>query len=301
MAGARTDDGRARPAWSKPGLTLASSHFITVGTLFIVGSPAGNEADLTRRAQQILAQVSVIAAQDEAHANRLLAEYQIQTTLISTKWDQPAAVLAEGDVALLLPGASAGPSPAVSRLVRKAIDKDHPIVPIPGPSFPLTALVLSGMPSDSFVYLGRLPDQAAACCALLKEVQPEHRTLVIDLRPATPPDPALKVRLGDRHGVLVARTEQMIEVIWAGEVADLPEDMQGLHPGMLQVLVISGRKSESLRWDEDRLSTAIQQYLSEGLGVRESSQKLAAESGWPRRKIYRRAAQMAKPDRLEEG
>jgi 16S rRNA (cytidine1402-2'-O)-methyltransferase len=287
-----------RDRWGVLGLAPSFVQSLAVGTLFIVESLAGDQADLTRRAQRILAEVSLIASQDIVRAQCLLAQYQIQTPAVSMKRVHPASALAEGDVALLFAGSSLGLPRSFSRFVSEAASRNHRVAPVPGPSLSIAALILSGLPADSFVNVGQLPADAAICRKLLDDVALRHRTLVIELSPSVPPNQVLKAALAGRRGVLVAGVGHAMAVVWSGKVVNFPEELPGRYPEQLHVLVIGGRTDELPRWEEDRLSAAVQEHLLQGLGVKEISHKLTDESGWPRRQIYRRAVQMAEAARL---
>jgi 16S rRNA (cytidine1402-2'-O)-methyltransferase len=203
--------------------------------------------------------------------------------------------LADGDVAYLFSGLSPAVSDAGYRLVRRALDAKYPVVPVPGSSLPITALVLSGLPADSFVYLGELPQDPAARGKLLAATSFEPRTILAQvpyaLLPASLAD--LHCMWGDRPLVLVAPSATGAQVVWCGrlEQSAAASDLVAF-PGVL-VLVMGGAAVGAGRWDEGRLSSGVKGLLVEGLGAKEISQQLATVSGWPRREIYRLAVELA--------
>ena len=156
-----------------------------MGTLYLVATPIGNLEDVTARALRVLREASLIAAEDTRHTRQLLARFDIHTPLTSyfehnklAKLDEILSALAAGDVALVSDAGTPGLSDPGYELVRAALDAGHAVVPIPGPSALLAALVASGLPTDAFVYLGFLPRKDSDRQRLLASVAREPRTLV---------------------------------------------------------------------------------------------------------------------------
>ena len=153
------------------------------GTLFVVATPIGNLEDITARALRVLREVAVIAAEDTRRTAHLLARYAIATPTTSLhehnesgKSASLIARLQRGDSVALVSDAG---TPTISdpggRLIRAAIDAGIRVEPIPGPSAVLAALAASGLPTDSFTFLGFPPtrskdrkqwfERAASCSA----------------------------------------------------------------------------------------------------------------------------------------
>ncbi|MFH1720546.1 MAG: 16S rRNA (cytidine(1402)-2'-O)-methyltransferase [Patescibacteria group bacterium] len=133
--------------------------------LYIVSTPIGNLKDITFRAVEVLKEVDLIAAEDTRHVQKLLNRYEIKKPVLSyhsysgqAKLDKLAEALEEGkEIALVSDAGTPGISDPAYALIQKAIELGVQIVPVPGPSALLAALVASGMPMDKFVYLGFLP------------------------------------------------------------------------------------------------------------------------------------------------
>jgi 16S rRNA (cytidine1402-2'-O)-methyltransferase len=210
-------------------------------------------------------------------------------------------LLETDDIALLIPGWSLAPSGPGYRLIRAAVKRGFPLVPVPGPSLPLAALVSSGLPADSFVYLGSLPKERGARRDLLASVAAERRTLLALAWPSSLPSTLAELHeiCGDRPLVLLCTSDEAGPVTWRGttgdaaglELAPPPQDLSVL-PGPC-ALVIGGSQAEAVRWQEDQLEAEIQARLKQGLGTKKLSRELASESGWPRREIYRLAVEIA--------
>lgn len=260
-----------------------------MSTLYVIGAPQGDPAGLTLRAIRILGQVALVVAENVGCAQRLLDYHQIATTLSGA--DVPQEVLDGGDVALLISGHSPGGTKADRQLVRSAHQRGLPVVPVPGPSLTVTALVVSGLPTDGFVYLGELPPQGAERRGLLAHVASERRTLVIQTGSAhlagTLSD--LNSALDSRPLCIVTASGTENAAVFRGtldEAIAAPLELPGSEPF---ILVIGGHRQKKIRWSEEQLHTELQAWLAEGQPAKEIARALAAESGWPRREIYRMA------------
>jgi 16S rRNA (cytidine1402-2'-O)-methyltransferase len=243
---------------------------------------------------RILGQVSFVVADDIDLARRLLARQGIATPVIAAAGEAVLEALESGDVALLCSGWSSEPQGSADQLVRAAIDRGFPVVSIPGPSLPITALVISGLPADAFVYLGELPHEGLARRQLLNSVVDERRTLVVVLSRGYPSAALgdLPALLGDRPAAVVTASELGTDLIWEGCLGQVPGQLPELEASDPAVLVIGGAPSTVGRWEEARVRTEIQNRLAQGRGVREISHQLAAESGWSKREIYRITIQL---------
>lgn len=156
------------------------------GTLYVVATPIGNRADITRRALEVLTTVDRILAEDTRHSGALLAALGIATPLLSLHEHNEAAQteavvgrLRAGENLALISDAG---TPLISdpgfRVVRAARQAGLPVVPVPGASALIAALSAAGLPTDRFVFEGFLPAKAPARRARLQELAAETRTLV---------------------------------------------------------------------------------------------------------------------------
>jgi 16S rRNA (cytidine1402-2'-O)-methyltransferase len=269
-----------------------------MGTLHLVATPIGNLEDFSPRAARILREVALIAAEDTRVTRKLLTHFDIHTPLTSyfehnklTKLEAILDALNKGDVALV---SDAG-MPAINdpgfELVRAALDAGHAISPVPGPSAPLAALSASGLPTDSFLYLGYLPrrssdrlafaEQAASLSYTLIFLETPHRLLgaLQDLQTA----------LGDRRIAVARELTKVHEEIWRGTISGAREYFLKNEPRGEFTLVVAGNVDQGKKkWAEDKVMIAV----SLGLKLRESptalAKRLAQESGWDRQEIYKR-------------
>ena len=177
---------KARLIAEKPALHPENDGHGPAGTLYMVATPIGNLEDITLRAIRILQEVRLIAAEDTRHTRILLDKYQICTPLTSLydqneakKSDLLLARLQKGeDIAYVSDAGTPGISDPGYILVRKAISRSIRVVPVPGASALIAALSVSGLPMDSFIFLGFLPAKQARRRQLLASLQQEERTLV---------------------------------------------------------------------------------------------------------------------------
>ena len=153
-----------------------------MGILYIVPTPIGNLEDITLRALTVLREVGLIAAEDTRRAAILLSHFDLHTPVTSyfehnklSKLDRILAALEQGDVALISEAGTPGLSDPGYELIRSAIERGYRIVPLPGATAAITALVASGLPTDSFVFVGFLPRKAGERQrALAAEVRAAH-------------------------------------------------------------------------------------------------------------------------------
>lgn len=157
------------------------------GTLYVVATPLGNLEDMTLRAIRILKEAELIAAEDTRTTRKLLHHYGIQTPQTSyfehNELQKAEAILSrlqEGQkVALVSEAGTPGISDPGFRLIRLAIRHDIPVVPIPGSSAAMAALSVSGLPTDSFLFLGFLPSKPAKRRKAIERWKDWDRTLIL--------------------------------------------------------------------------------------------------------------------------
>lgn len=267
-----------------------------MGILYLVATPIGNLEDISARALRILRESVLIAAEDTRHTGKLLAHFEIKTPLTSyfehnklTKQDFILEKLAQGDVALV---SDAG-TPAINdpgyELVQAALASGFDVRPVPGPSAPISALTVSGLPTDSFLYLGYLPHKSSERRGFAGEVSGLEYTLIFLETPHRLVDSLedLLAVLGNRRICVAREMTKMYEEFWRGDIHGAIEYFKTKEPRGEFTLVIEGKsKEESGKWEEAKLVEVIQKELAAGKSAKDISAELAEQSGWTKKEVY---------------
>jgi len=265
-------------------------------TLFLVPTPIGNLEDMTFRALRVLREVSLIAAEDTRTSRVLLQHYDIHTPLTSyhehnklAKLDALFAALENGDVALISDAGMPGISDPGYELVLAALERGVRVEPLPGANALLPALVGSGLPTDSFVYLGFPPRKQKALREWLTALAAEPRTLVTYESPNRLADTlaaALAV-LGDRPACVARELSKKFEEYRRGTLTELAAHYAAEAPRGEITLVIGGAPPAAPDvWDEARVRAALAERLAAGDPPSAAARAVAALSGWDRREVY---------------
>ena len=270
------------------------------GTLYLVGTPIGNLEDLSPRAQETLRQVDFIAAEDTRVTLKLLNRFGIRKPLVSyyehNKIESAAVILPRllaGESCALVSDAG---MPAISdpgeELVRLCAENGVPVASVPGPSAVVTALAMSGLPTQRFTFEGFLSTANKSRREHLDSLRTEHRTLVLYEAPhklvETLSD--LLETLGDREIALCRELTKLHEEVIRTTISGALERYRRERPRGEYVLVIRGAPQE--RGPRVPLEEAVElteRYRSEGLSLREASRRAAAETRQSRNDLYHAA------------
>lgn len=225
------------------------SEEIVRGALYVVATPIGNLGDISHRAAKILEGVDCIAAEDTRTSGVLLAHLGIKKPMVSyhshneqRRVDELVSRLRNGETVAVVTDAG---TPAISdpafALVRAAVEAGIRVIPIPGASAVLAALVASGLPTDRFVFEGFLPVKKGRATRL-RMLKEEPRTIVVYEAPhrveRTLHD--LAEALGDRQAALARELTKKFEEIRRGMLSDLLEGVRRKPPKGEMVIVIQG-------------------------------------------------------------
>lgn len=264
-----------------------------MGTLYIVPTPIGHLQDITLRALTVLRSVSLIAAEDTRRASILLAHFDLHTPVTSyfehsqlSKLDRILSALDRGDVALISDAGTPGLSDPGYELICAAIERGHPIVPLPGPTAAITALVASGLPTATFTFLGFLPRKTGDRQRALIGVRDEPRTLICYEAPHRLIDTLTDLRaiLGDRLICVARELTKRHEELWRGSISGALDHFSGEALGEI-VLVVAGAP-DAARWDETRVRAALHAELESGASALTAAKTIAALAGWNKRDVY---------------
>jgi len=280
------------------------------GTLYIVATPIGNLEDITQRALRVLREADLVACEDTRRTRVLLNHFGIKTKTISyhehNERERAAEIcelLAAGKNVALVSDAG---TPLINdpgfRVVNAAIEQELPVVPIPGPAAFVSALVVSGLPSDEFYFAGFLPARANARRAKLEELSAIPATLIFYEAPhriAITLTAALDT-LGNRDAAVARELTKIHEEIARGSLSTLAQRFSGdARARGEMVLIISGAGSIGGPFKSAGKSTGETQPLeqtlfgrvseleSEGLDAKAALKKAARELGMKRAEAYR--------------
>ena len=267
-----------------------------MGILYLVATPIGNLEDMSPRAIRILKEATLIAAEDTRHTGKLLKHFEIETPLTSyfehnklNKLDFILDKLSSGNVALV---SDAG-TPAINdpgyELVRAALASNFDVIPVPGPSAPITALTVSGLPTDSFLYLGYLPHKTSERHKFIGRVSEETYTLIFfesPFRIVEALEDLLSI-LGDRRICVAREMTKMFEEYWRGTVGGAVEYFKSQPARGEFTLIVEGKpKGENETWTEEQLLKEIKKELEKNKPAKAISSELAKVTGWSKRDIY---------------
>jgi 16S rRNA (cytidine1402-2'-O)-methyltransferase len=199
------------------------------GSIYVVSTPIGNLEDITLRALRILKEVSLIAAESRSRTRKLCTHYGIKTpvtTYNAHNQHYKGRELIEKansglDIALVSDAGTPGLSDPGSRLIREAIQAGILLVPVPGVSAPLTALSISGLPTDRFVFVGFLPNKQGRRRRELEGLRQEPRTMIF----FESPHRLIKMLsdvfeiLGDREIALAKEMTKVYEDVGRGRIS----------------------------------------------------------------------------------
>lgn len=269
------------------------------GTLYLVSTPIGNLQDISPRAVDLLKTADLIACEDTRHTRKLLSHLGIRRSLVSYhEHNEPeraarlGRALAEGmSVALVSDAGTPGISDPGLRLVREAIAVGARVVPIPGPVAFVSALVVSGLPTDSVFFGGFLPSKKSERRKRLASVKPIPATLVFYETPHRLADSLADCIdiLGDRPAAVARELTKLHEEIVRGMLSDLKKRFSSAKPRGEFVLVID-RESTDASVNEataGSLPERVKKLESEGLDRRSALKQAAREFGLSRSEAYR--------------
>jgi 16S rRNA (cytidine1402-2'-O)-methyltransferase len=279
------------------------------GTIYVVATPIGNLEDITFRAARILGEVDLIAAEDTRRTRVLLRHLGIEKPLVSyydaIESRRAAELVRRAKAGESIALVSDAGTPLVAdpgfRLVAAAREEGVPVVPIPGPSAPLTLLACAGLPTHRFSFFGFLPTKAGPRRRLLKELRDRAETLVFFETASRLAGSLADIAdvLGPRRAALGRELTKSFEEVVHGDVASLAA-RYAEEPRVKGEIVVAvagcdavsagheERASEVLPCLDDRLRA----MMAAGSSVSDAARRVAAELGVPRRDAYRRALEM---------
>ena len=265
------------------------------GHLYVVGTPIGNLGDLSDRARETLAAVDLVAAEDTRRTGKLLAHARIRVPMLSLfegnerqRIDELLERLSEGATVALVSDAG---MPAVSdpgfRLLRAAVEAGIGISVVPGPSAVTAALVVSGLPTDRWVFEGFLPRRPSERRSRLRALAHDPRTVVLfesPLRVVTLLRDVL-VELGDRRAAVARELTKIHEEVLRGRVSEVLAMLLDSEPRGEIVVVLEGAETPEAALSE--MVDEAGRLVRDGMRKREAAAAVARVSGGSANEIYR--------------
>lgn len=277
------------------------------GALHVVATPIGNLGDVTRRAEAVLRAADVVLAEDTRRTSILLRHLGIQTRLMSAHEHNEQAraslvveMLREGkDVALVSDAGTPLLSDPGARIVREVVEAGFPVVPIPGASALLAALVVSGIPADTFTFHGFPPRKGPERAELFEEIASSPRASVL----YESPNRVAKL-LGDlaeacgaaRQAAVCRELTKLHEEVWRGTLAEGAERFGAAEVLGEIVVVVAGRSVDAAAEGEvDELAAAslAKALLAQGQSASGAAKELRRRLGISRNEAYRIAQEAA--------
>ena len=268
------------------------------GTLYIVATPIGNLADISRRMEQVLAEVDLIACEDTRHTRKLLSHLKINTPLTSyyrEKEQQKAKVLLKKllggqDIAVASDAGTPGLADPGAVLVRLARSADIAVIPVPGPSALATALSVAGLDDTGFFFGGFPPAKKGERSRLFTSLKALTCPLIFYESPhriKKTLDDCLNI-FGDRQAQLFRELTKLHEQHLAGLISELIELTEQRVRGEL-VLIIDGRdKQDGNR--PDNLDELVLWYRDQGnISLKDAARIIATDLDLSRSKVYQQA------------
>lgn len=263
--------------------------------LYLIATPIGNLEDISARALKTLREVTLILAEDTRHTGKLLAHYGIKTPLSSyyehnkiIKLPEILARLQGGDLALVSDAGTPLLNDPGYELVRSVLTAGHDVSPIPGPSAPLSALIVSGLSADAFLYLGYLPRKDSDRRQKIKEITELPYTIIFLEAPhrLLTTLSALSTELGDRQIAVARELTKLYEEVQRGTISEMVEHFKEHKPRGEFTLVIDGFHPDIETWSIDELKREIEARMMINQPATTAAKEISIKSGWPRRKVY---------------
>ena len=268
-----------------------------IGKLYIVATPIGNLEDITLRALRVLKEVDLIAAEDTRQTLKLLNHYEINKPLISyhrhneeTKSEILIEKLRNGEnIALVSDAGTPGICDPGEEVIKKAIEDNIEVIPIPGACAMINALIVSGISTKEFEFLGFLPLNKKLRRQKLKEIENSSKTIIIYEAPhkmkTTLGD--LKEILKDRKIVLARELTKIHEEFIRKSIDELLSEIDTIKGEI--ILIIEGNKidtEECKNFDEISLEDHYKLYEEKGLNKKEIIKQIAKDRNVNKNEIY---------------
>jgi 16S rRNA (cytidine1402-2'-O)-methyltransferase len=273
------------------------------GTLYVVATPIGNMDDITVRALNVFGRVDLIAAEDTRHTGKLLKHHQIKCRLMSYhehNEQERTPLLIEriksgSSIALVSDAGTPTVSDPGYILLQRALENNIKVVPIPGPSALLAALSISGLPTDSFIFIGFCAKKKTRRLKQLREFAHETRTLIFYESPGRIFAFINEINeiMGNRYGVLCREMTKLHEEFLRGRLSELIETLSG-RPSVKGecTLLVKGR-GDDIGVSQDIVRAELIEVLEKKDGkLSQVSKTIARKYGLSKNAVYEEALKL---------
>jgi 16S rRNA (cytidine1402-2'-O)-methyltransferase len=275
------------------------------GTLYVVATPIGNLEDMSYRAVRVLREADLIACEDTRHTAKLLAHYGIEKPTISyhehneaARAEELASKLEQGaSIAQVSDAGMPGISDPGYRVIRLAIERGIQVVPVPGPSAVIAALAASGLPTDSFQFLGFLPARSGERRTLLESLREAQQTTVVYEAPHRVVEAMQNIveLLGAHRPVVLARElTKLHEEFVRGSAAEVLDHLKGREvKGEITLLI--GKSAGTAEHSRKDIASRLQEIMREQkIDENTALKSLAKEMGVSKSEAYRELQRVRK-------
>ncbi len=269
------------------------------GGLYVVATPIGNLGDISFRALETLAAAKAILAEDTRVTKILLARYGITTPLIAYHEHNAAEMrprvlerLSKGEALALVSDAG---TPLVSdpgyKLVEAAVEAGYKVVPIPGASAVLAALVVAGLPTDRFFFEGFLPPKQTARRERLETLSTIPGTLVFFESPRRTAEMLADAHavLGDRPAAVARELTKLFETVRRGTLSQLASQFADEDTPKGEIVILIGPPSDNTLVQDDEGIDALLRTRMKTHSVKDAVTLVVQETGLPKKRVYARA------------
>ncbi|OYD06385.1 16S rRNA (cytidine(1402)-2'-O)-methyltransferase [Paludifilum halophilum] len=275
------------------------------GALYVVGTPIGNLEDLSIRARNTLAEVDRIACEDTRRTRKLLSHLEISVPLVSyhehnrfSRMEELSERMEQGErIALVSDAGMPALSDPGEELVREAVNRGIPVIPVPGPNAALSAVVASGIPPQPFLFIGFLPRQTKERIRELDRWKEVPATLLFYEAPhrILPMLRDLREVLGDRSTAIAREVTKKHEEWIRGTLSQCRDWFREHSPRGEMTVVVSGAKDSSPQnreshetdwWHPLSVTEHVDWHIHRGKAKKEAIRTVAKERSLPKREVY---------------
>jgi 16S rRNA (cytidine1402-2'-O)-methyltransferase len=287
-------------------IEIAMAEQTKPGTLYVVATPIGNLEDISYRAVRVLKEADLIACEDTRHTAKLLHHYEIDKPTVSyhehneaARAEELVAKLEQGmNIAQVSDAGMPGISDPGYRVIKLAIERGVPVVPIPGASAVVVALAASGLPTDNFQFLGFLPARSGERRTLLESVRDAQHTTVVYEAPHRIAETMKDVveLLGSERPVVLARELTKVhEEFIRGSAAEVLQRVEKHELKGEMTLLIGKSEPAAVPAARKDIASRVQEIMREGSVDENTALKVVAkELGVSKSEAYRELQRLRK-------